>query len=595
MAIAFTCACEEVMKCKEELPGRRARCKGCGKEFVIPGGRLIVLASFILPFSAQGTFGIHRLRRPQSKPAVEPLEERVAQNGSSGGVLIGQTQQIANILYWRIQNDASVPSGYSGNAAAGVPGGLSDSYLQAIDDAINDYDALAGVPGYKLFDPILNTDAQHWAMVMAANDILTHSPPPGLHFLNGQDPITAASSELVLGAAGVSAINFLMADPGAVNNPVGHRRGILDPFPTTEGWGEVSTATPPNILTAAALYVDTDYSSEVAAPTTGIPWPPSGAFPFALPEKWSFQINSPNVDFTGASVSVVGPQGPLATSIIIADSPSSPEYGESFALVWTVPNAPTGQQGGNYDVTITGVRVNGQLQNFSYTVSTFVPTPTNEPLPSQVEFLNPVNQGNSGAATTQVLLARSLDVSQSLTVTIQGYGPVNFGAGQIYASADLPPGTYSLANPVGGIIAPGGGTTQVQIPGGGGGGGGGEGVPQPAVFLSVTEFVPVGPRHSHKHPKPEDEINFSGPVRPNTGSLSVVRIVRVKGKGKKHLPAIKSVSLVLTSTGAEPDGSIVFSVKKRPGQGIETVTGTGIIDQNGQTVPTFTSGALPVR
>jgi hypothetical protein len=38
MAIEFKCACGKLMKAKEELAGRRARCTGCGREFVIPGG-----------------------------------------------------------------------------------------------------------------------------------------------------------------------------------------------------------------------------------------------------------------------------------------------------------------------------------------------------------------------------------------------------------------------------------------------------------------------------------------------------------------------------------------------------------------------------
>jgi hypothetical protein len=29
------------MRCQEELAGRRAKCKGCGKEFVIPSGTIV--------------------------------------------------------------------------------------------------------------------------------------------------------------------------------------------------------------------------------------------------------------------------------------------------------------------------------------------------------------------------------------------------------------------------------------------------------------------------------------------------------------------------------------------------------------------------
>ncbi len=46
MEIEFKCDCGKSMKCKEELAGRRARCKGCGKGFVIPVGTIISKDSF---------------------------------------------------------------------------------------------------------------------------------------------------------------------------------------------------------------------------------------------------------------------------------------------------------------------------------------------------------------------------------------------------------------------------------------------------------------------------------------------------------------------------------------------------------------------
>jgi hypothetical protein len=41
MAIEFKCTCGKSMKCGEELAGRRARCTGCGREFVIPSRTII--------------------------------------------------------------------------------------------------------------------------------------------------------------------------------------------------------------------------------------------------------------------------------------------------------------------------------------------------------------------------------------------------------------------------------------------------------------------------------------------------------------------------------------------------------------------------
>ena len=69
-------------------------------------------------------------RRPLFAPGIDGLEARVHLNGASGGVQIGVDQTTANLLYQDFMNNSQVPSGNTGNVAAGIAGGLARSILR---------------------------------------------------------------------------------------------------------------------------------------------------------------------------------------------------------------------------------------------------------------------------------------------------------------------------------------------------------------------------------------------------------------------------------------------------------------------------------
>jgi hypothetical protein len=76
MAIEFKCACGKSMKCKGELAGRRARCKGCGREFVIPSGTIISKdfsqVESIIRIASPTAEPIHREDEPKRQTSEEP-------------------------------------------------------------------------------------------------------------------------------------------------------------------------------------------------------------------------------------------------------------------------------------------------------------------------------------------------------------------------------------------------------------------------------------------------------------------------------------------------------------------------------------------
>ncbi len=159
-------------------------------------------------------------------------------------------------------------------------------------------------------------------------------------------------------------------------------------------------------------------------------------------------------------------QNGVPQPVTIEDAEAAGQGIVGTAITWILPSTPTGEQPATYSVTISGIlNANHQpLPDISYTTTTFVPTPTTATLTSQVEFLAPTNQTAFGSATSTVTLARSLSVAAPLSVIVQGNGvsqEVDFAAGQAYATAILPTGSFTLTDPQGGVVAPGGGTTQV--------------------------------------------------------------------------------------------------------------------------------------
>ncbi len=67
--------------------------------------------------------------------------------------------------------------GFTGNVATGVAGDTSSAYKAAMTQRFNLFRALSGVPGNVVLNPALNSKAQYGALMMAANQRISHFPP----------------------------------------------------------------------------------------------------------------------------------------------------------------------------------------------------------------------------------------------------------------------------------------------------------------------------------------------------------------------------------------------------------------------------------
>jgi hypothetical protein len=338
--------------------------------------------------------------------------------------------------------------------------------------------------------------------MMAANDQLSHSPPPSWLDYSAAGADAAGHSDLTLGASGTSAIDLYMTDPGAGNTFVGHRRWVLYPSTRTMGVGDIPGE-------SNALYVVQPQVAPAPA-VTAVAWPPAGFMPVTLmPLRWSLQSDG-NTDFSNATVSVTENGTPEIAEIL---SDNTTGYGGN-AIVWDLPFAPAPQDGQQavYTVNIGNVLIAGKPQSFSYSTTSFDPitTTTLEPVPAQVEFLQPLVQVLSNSRSIVIEVARSMNADQSASVNyatssgtaragtnyVSTSGTLTFAPGQFYGQIVVPilPGnshntggtfSISLTTPAGATIGPVS-TVQVSISGS-------PTVPsQPLIGTNGSPIQPIG-------------------------------------------------------------------------------------------------------
>ena len=196
---------------------------------------------------------------------------------------------------------------WTGEIASCDAGDTGAEFKSAVLTRINYFRAMAGVPATIGFDPILNAKAQEAALMMDANNSLSHAPPATWACYSTDGAEAAASSNLALDINGWDAISLYMLDPGSGNTEVGHRRWILMPQTETMGTGDVPDAN--------ALWVITpEYTNPLPPSRDGfVAWPNRGYNPYQeVPIRWSFTY--PHADFSAATVYMTEGNPPIYSS-----------------------------------------------------------------------------------------------------------------------------------------------------------------------------------------------------------------------------------------------------------------------------------------
>lgn len=299
---------------------------------------------------------------------------RVPASNIGGWSINATNRQLARAFYNSVYNASlNTPIGWTGSHASCNAGTTSSDFKNSVLARINYFRAMAGVPANVTLDSSYNAKAQQAALMMSANNTLSHTPPASWNCYTADGRTAAESSNISLGHNGWDAVGGQMRDNGANNTVVGHRRWLLLPQTQRMGTGDVPASG--SFKPANAVWVF-DGNTYAARPTTRdefVAWPTKGFNPYqVVPVRWSFSY--PSANFTNATVTMT--QG--SSNVPLTQEAVANGYGEN-TIVWRPFNLSADQNWAKpsgdttYQVTISNVVIGGQTRSFSYPVTVIDP------------------------------------------------------------------------------------------------------------------------------------------------------------------------------------------------------------------------------
>ena len=291
--------------------------------------------------------------------AIAPARAAVAFPGA-----INRSSRSAVLAAYRARYVAPsrVANAWTGSVTGCLAGSESSAYTAATLTAINWARAQAGIRPVPGLNATLTSRAQRTALMMQAQNALSHQTSPSWSCWSAAGAVGASHSNLALGVAGARAVATYLADPGASNTAVGHRRWLLFPRLGTIGIGNTSRAN--------AVYVLGALRSRVPAGTPAYyAWPTAGYFPRAAEPHGLWSLSSSlGYSFARATVRVVGPGGRAVRVVRYAPQAG---FGDS-TLVWRLATVPSQRVrvDQSYRVTVSGIRTpSGHSTSYSYVVT----------------------------------------------------------------------------------------------------------------------------------------------------------------------------------------------------------------------------------
>lgn len=215
--------------------------------------------------------------------------------------------------------------GWTGNLNRCKAGEISENVMTNVLNRINLFREMAGVNNDIIFNDEYNAYVQEAAIIMHANDRLSHKPNSGWKCYSESGELGASGSNLSQTANEDlrHVITDLIEDAGQYNEDVGHRRWLLNANATTMGFGATDLYYGVYVTSTENLTMSENTPETVS-------WPPKGYIPYQLLfKRWSFSIPNADVDFTSAKVSVKANGKEIRTAIISDDA----SFGDP-TIVW---------------------------------------------------------------------------------------------------------------------------------------------------------------------------------------------------------------------------------------------------------------------
>ncbi|MCD4679672.1 MAG: CAP domain-containing protein [Bacteroidales bacterium] len=251
--------------------------------------------------------------------------------------------------------------GWTGAVAGCIAGDISMEAHNKVIQRMNYFRKIVGLPGTITFNAGQTDMCQECALMMKANNSLSHNPPPSWLCYTADGAYAAGGSNIAWGIHSVNAITGYIEDPGANNTGVGHRTWIL--LPELIAMGDGSTDNTNSIMWKENL------GSVPSSAPDYIAYPPNGYIPSSLVfPRWSFSIFE--AGFSSATVTMTDDSG-NNVSLNIIDRISG--YKPDNRIVWEPSGINTSSVTDvTYTVTVANV-TNTSQASYTYDVILFKP------------------------------------------------------------------------------------------------------------------------------------------------------------------------------------------------------------------------------
>ncbi|MBM1105417.1 CAP domain-containing protein [Aurantibacter crassamenti] len=268
-------------------------------------------------------------------------------------------KQLYQDHYIASKTTASDPQ-WNGDSNHCNAGTLAQNTMSKIFQRVHYYRMAVGLNNTLTENQDQSAKAQEAALMMKSNQQLDHFPPSSWSCYTEAGSEAAGKSNLAM-AKNAEAVDLYISEPGSSNGPVGHRRWLLWPRLNSMGVG--------NSDNSNVLWVVGNSGSAPADAPDFISWPPADYVPSDLIyPRWSFSITG--ADFSQTTVSMVDEIG---NAIAINMEDLNTLYGDP-TIVWQPQGISTNiSEDTAYVVTLNNVEINGELEDFEYTVILFDP------------------------------------------------------------------------------------------------------------------------------------------------------------------------------------------------------------------------------
>ncbi|PID94018.1 MAG: hypothetical protein CSA95_05100 [Bacteroidetes bacterium] len=246
------------------------------------------------------------------------------------------------------------------------PGTLPQYIHDKVLGRINFYRAMCGLPADIIFNEELNRKCQYAALMIHANERLSHNPPTSWRCWNVDGHEACMNSNISYGSPNYlphtsQSIDYYMQDHQSDNAAMGHRRWLLYSRAKVMGHGSTTQAN--------AIWVGGNINNPVPENTpTFIAYPPPGYIPSPVYyDYWT--LSSENGDFRNATITMTDEEGiEIEENITYTSGVGDPIIGD-YTIAWHPDLELNEQEDNTFNVKVENIKIYNTTYSFEYQVT----------------------------------------------------------------------------------------------------------------------------------------------------------------------------------------------------------------------------------